>query len=385
MAFWQTATVHSVSGGTVPSLRHGRAWPVVGWAAAAMLLMCGACDSEDDSGTASLVQAADPSVPEVYRVGLLRWSDSIEGQIAMNRGFEAAIAEARSGGLRIEVEARIAGDGVAGQERQIDQFREMVAAGVNLIVVQPTDNAALTAPLREANEAGIPVVAYDQFIVGGELAAFVTSDNRQAGTLDGEYIAHIFPTAQTLKIVLVEYPQVSSTVERVDGFFSALRFHHQPFEIVRTYQAVEPVGGRAVAERILQDFPEPGSFDVLFTVNDGGGLPIVEALAAAGRREIRVATVDGAPASLQNLREGRLTVIDAAQHCGAIGREAVRVALRILRGQSVPRRVLVPTFPVTRETLGRYGGWDAPMPEAFDKPWPSEHPRWTPSPTAGGR
>lgn len=340
------------------------------------------CGSSAEPAPEQPEQATQRAASQVHRLGLLRWSDTIEGQVAMHRGFEAAIAEARAGGLAIEVQTHLAGDGVAGQERQIAQFRELIAARVDLIVVQPTDNAALTAPLREANAAGIPVVAYDQFIVGGDLAAFVTSDNRQAGTLDGEYIAHLFPDETTLRIVLVEYPQVSSTVERVDGFFGALRHHNQPFEILRTYQAVEPVGGRAVGEQILRDFPEPGSFDVLFSVNDGGGLPIVARLAAAGRSEVRVATVDGDPASIRNLREGRLTVIDAAQHCGSIGREAVKVALQVLRGESVPRRILVPTFPVTRETVDRYRGWDGAMPEAFAKPWPSEHPRWSPMPTS---
>ncbi|HWQ10549.1 MAG TPA: substrate-binding domain-containing protein, partial [Holophaga sp.] len=242
--------------------------------------------------------------------------------------------------------------------------------------VQPTDNAALAEALREANAARIPVVAYDQYISGGELAAYRSSDNYQAGALGGEYIASRFPPGRTLRIVLVEYPHVSSTVERVNGFLDALELAGRPHTVLKSYTAVEPVGGRSVARQILHDFPAQDGIDVIFTVNDGGGLEVVKGLAAAGWRHPLVATVDGDPASIGNIRRGRLTVIDAAQFCGPLGAEAMRAAYALLSGTPTPRHALVPTFPVTRETLGRYPGWLGPVPPDFDKPWKSPSPRW---------
>ena len=57
-----------------------------------------------------------------------------------------------------------------------------------------------------------------------------------------------------------------------------------------------------------------------FTVNDGGGLKVVEVLAQAGRGEIKVATVDGDPESVKNIRMKNLTIIDRTQFCAEIGR-----------------------------------------------------------------
>lgn len=196
--------------------------------------------------------------------------------------------------------------------------------------------------------------------------------------LGGEYVASRFAKDRRLRLVLVEYPQVSSTVERLDGFLATLRARGQPFEIVATYQAVEPVGGANAGAQLLADFPAPGSVDVVFTVNDGGGLAVVDALARAGRTEIVVATIDGDPRSVENIRAGRLTAIDAAQFCGPLGAAAMRAAYAVLRGLPAPKHQLVPTFPVTRETLDRYPGWAGPLPLAFEKPWPSAQPRWTP-------
>lgn len=328
-----------------------------------------------------LLSAAPVSAgSRTLRVGVLYWSMNIPGQVAMRKGLEAEADDinrvARARGLPgVELLPRVAGDGPEGIERQIGQMLEMVRLKPDIIIIQPTDNAALAAPLKAANQAGIPVVAYDQYINGGTLAAYVTSDNRQAGYLDGEYLAARFPD-KTIRLVLVEYPHVSSTVERLDGFLDALRDHKQPYQILKSYEAVEPAGGKKAAQEILRDFPQKGSIDALFTVNDGGGLSIVEALAKAGRTEIAVASIDGDPQSVENIRARRLTLIDSAQFCGPLGAEAMKAAYAIATGKPVARHLLVPVFPITPETLSRYPGWLGPVPAPFKKPWPSRTPVW---------
>ncbi len=324
---------------------------------------------------------AQPLLAKDFRVGVLYWSMNIAGQVAMRAGLEAEAKavnrEAAAAGLEgVELIPHVAGDGEAGIEHQIVQMRELIADKVDLIIVQPTDNAALALPLREANAAGIPVVAYDQYISGGTLAAYRSSDNYQAGFLDGEYLSSRFPPTQELRIVLVEYPHVSSTVERVDGFLDALAGLHRPYAILKRYEAVEPVSGAAAAQAILRDFPAKGGIDAVFTVNDGGGLAVVDGLAKADRDDILVATVDGDPSSVANIRSGRLTVIDSAQFCGPLGAEALRAAYGILLGNKVPTYALVPVFPITRETLSDYPGWAGPIPKPFTKPWPSLEPLW---------
>jgi len=315
------------------------------------------------------------------RVGVLYWSMTIPGQVAMRKGLEAEAdrinQEASASGLpAVELLTRVAGDGHEGIERQIAQMYELIMLQPDVIIVQPTDNAALAEPLRQANHLNIPVVAYDQYISGGQLAAFITSDNRQAGYLDGEYIASQYPDTQKIKLVLVEYPHVSSTVERLNGFLDALREHAQPYEILKTYKAVQPEEGRQAGRDILKDFPQVGSIDVVFTVNDGGGLSIVDALAQAGRKEIKVASIDGDPASVANIKAGRLTHIDSAQFCGPLGGEAMKAGYDVAIGRAVQKHILVPVFPITKETMEMYPGWLGPVPEEFRKPWAANEAIW---------
>ena len=316
-----------------------------------------------------------------FRVGVLYWSMNIPGQVAMRKGLENECtrinaAAKKNGDLTMILEPRVAGDGQKGIENQIRQMMELIEAGVDLLIVQPTDNAALAAPLRQANASKIPVIAYDQYISGGTLTAYRTSDNYQAGYLNGEYIASRFPKEKEIHIIMVEYPHVSSTVERVNGFIDALNKSGQTYKMIKTYTAVEPVSGKKAGEDILRDFPKKGSVDVVFTVNDGGGLAVVDALAAAGRNEIQVASIDGDPVSVNNIRTGRLTVIDSAQYCGQLGAEAIKAGYAVLCGEKPPFHALVPVFPITVETLTMYQGWSGPVAENFIKPWRSVSPEW---------
>ena len=318
------------------------------------------------------------SSDKTWHIAVLYWSMNIPGQVAMRAGLESEAASFNAAGLgRVSLVTYVAGDGDAGIENQIKQMRAAIASKVDAIIVQPTDNAGLAAPLKEANAAGIPVVAYDQYISGGKLSAYRTSDNYSAGRLDGEYLSSRFPAGKQIRIILVEYSHVSSTVERVDGFLDGLSSTGRSYKLLKSYTAVEPVGGAKAARDIIHDFPAKGSVDAIFTVNDGGGLAVVKGLLAAGRNEILVATVDGDPASVAAIRDGRMIVVDSAQFCGPLGAEAFRTACSILAKKKVPYHALVPVFPVTRETLNRYPGWKGPIPADFTKPWPSKEPQWS--------
>lgn len=317
-----------------------------------------------------------------YRIGVLYWSMNIPGQVAMRAGVEAQASiinkQAKKSNQRsIELIPFVAGDGEAGIKKQIEQMNSLIDQKVDLILVQPTDNAALGDGLKKANRANIPVVAYDQYISQGKLAAYRTSDNYQAGWLNGEYIASKAKRGETLKIILVDYPHVSSTVERLNGFLDALAKAKTSYKILKSYQAVEPKSGAVAGASILRDFPNAGSVDVVFTVNDGGGLAVVEALLKAGRKEIIHATIDGDPQSVKNIRQGKITVVNSAQFCGPLGAEALKAAYEILTTGKTIYHALVPVFPITKETVGQYPGWKGPIPQKLGTKWPSLSDEWS--------
>jgi len=318
---------------------------------------------------------------EQFTIGVLFWSNTIKGQVAMKKGLENEAAlinkeAALDSGKSTKLISYIAGDGDGGMEKQLQQFYELLSQKVDAIIVQPTDNAVLVPALLEANKRSIPVIAYDQYISQGKLASFITSDNYQAGFLDGEYISDIFQSKKEVKIALVEYPHVSSTVQRVDGFIDALEAYNIKYKIVKQYEAVEPIAGKKVGKEILKDFPKKGSLDVIFCINDGGGNSIAKEISQAKRDDLVIATIDGDPKSIKLLKENKNIVIDSAQFCGAMGAVSLRAAYDKLLGKKVAENILLPVFPITKKTAHMYHGWLSPIPQRFKKPWYSFHPYW---------
>ncbi len=71
---------------------------------------------------------------------------------------------------------------------QLEDIRNLIAAGVNGIVVNPADPDALNTAIKEATDAGIVVVSVDQAVT--EPSAFVLSNNQeQYGYLGMKWLA----------------------------------------------------------------------------------------------------------------------------------------------------------------------------------------------------
>ena len=119
----------------------------------------------------------------------------------------------------------------------------------------------------------------------------------------------------------------------------------------KSYEAVEPVGGKKAGQEILKDFPEKNSVDVIFIINDGGGISIAKELIAAKRDEIIHVTVDGDPESVSLIKNKKVTRVDSAQFCAEMGRQVAQVAWDYLAGNKYPKKVLVPVFPISVETI----------------------------------
>lgn len=314
------------------------------------------------------------SAAQPYTIGVVYWSMNIPGQVAMRRGLENAVKDInrRYPKQQIRLIPFVGGDGEKGVQNQIAAMNRLIKMHPDAIILQPIDSAALSSPLIAANKAGIPVVAYDQYLLSGKLACYLTSNNHTAGYLDGEYLAYRFKHCtpkHPLRLAIVEYPYVSSTVERVEGLLDALVESQVPYRIVARYEAVEPKGGKQAGRRIVRNHPK-GTIDAVFCVNDGGGLSVMNELKKAGRSEIVMATIDGDPAAVDEIRRNGIIKVDSAQFCGPLGAESLNWTYRLLKGEKIPRQVLIAVFPITYRNLKAYPGWMGPIPQVIRKPWP---------------
>ncbi|CAN5417800.1 sugar ABC transporter substrate-binding protein [soil metagenome] len=70
--------------------------------------------------------------------------------------------------------------------KQQSQAEAALASGASVLVLNAVDSAAAVSIVIAANAQGVPVIAYDRPIEGGELAYFVSFDNERIGELQAE-------------------------------------------------------------------------------------------------------------------------------------------------------------------------------------------------------
>lgn len=73
-----------------------------------------------------------------------------------------------------------------GNAAQIQQIEYLLSQDIDVLVVIPHDCDLISGVIQEAGEKGVPVIAYDRIINNVPLAAYVSFDNRQVGTLMAE-------------------------------------------------------------------------------------------------------------------------------------------------------------------------------------------------------
>ncbi len=235
---------------------------------------------------------------------------------------------------------------------QRSHVEELVSQKVDLIVISPREAAALTKPVAQAYEAGVPVIVLDREVLGDKFTCFIGADNRQIGRAAGEWIR------QTLggkgRIVELEGLMTSTPgQDRHTGFREGLDAAKTPgLEVVfeADMQWLEP-NARREMESALARFPK---IDLVYAHNDPGAHGAWLAARAAGReKEMRFVGIDAlAHEGLRYVRQG---ILDATFEYPTGGAEAVEMALRILAAEKVPKRIVLGSRLYTKENVDAGG------------------------------
>jgi ribose transport system substrate-binding protein len=237
---------------------------------------------------------------------------------------------------------------------------EALAAKPDAFVFVPVHVVAMKAPIERVVAAGIPVATLLNRIDAPGFVTFVGADDYRLAVEIARYLArHLGDRG---KIVLVEGTAGAVTnTERMRGFRDALS-EFPGIEVLATlkgeYQHED--ARAAMGAYLAADTP----FDAVVAANDAMALGALEALASRGRQAI-VIGVNAVPDAIAAVRQGSLlaTVDFDAMKIAAIATEA---AIRHLRGEAVPREIMLPAQIVDRTN---YAAWDKPL-EA------RECPRW---------
>ena len=302
------------------------------------------------SAVASLaLGAASASAKELKSIGISLGSLGNPFFIALSKGAEA---EAKKTNPNVKVLTVGYDYDLNKQFTQIDNF---IAAGVDMILLNPGDPNAIEPAIKKAQARGILVVAVDTAAKGADIT--VTTNNVQAGEIACQFI--VDKLGGKGDVIVQNGPQVSSVVERVRGCKSVLA-KNPGIKVLSDDQDAKGSreGGLAVMQGHLTRFPK---IDAVFTINDPQAIGTDLAAKQLNRKNIVISSVDGAPDIEAALKGDTQVQASASQDPWAMAQLAVKLGVEALNGKKPENPVtLMPSNLVTRENVGQYKGWSAP-------------------------
>ncbi len=238
--------------------------------------------------------------------------------------------------------------------KQVTQIDNFIAAGVDLILLNPGDPKAVGPAIRKAQAAGIIVVAVDTAAEGAD--ATVTTNNVQAGEMSCQYI--VDKLGGKGDVIIENGPQVSAVIDRVTGCKNVLG-KNPGIKVLSSDQDGKGSreGGLTVAQGYLTRFAK---IDAIFAINDPQAIGTDLAARQQNRSGIIITAVDGAPDIEAALKDPAAQQIQASasQDPFFMARRAVQIGVGLLNGQKPASTVeLLPSKLVTRANIAEYKGW----------------------------
>ena len=240
---------------------------------------------------------------------------------------------------------------VNNQTNQMDNF---LSSGVNLILLNAADSKGIAPAVMRAKAAGVTVVAVDVAAEGG-VDATVTSNNKQAGQLDGKFVADRLKGKG--QIVIVNGPPVTAVTDRVAGFLEEIK-KYPDIKILSQDQNAggSRDGGLRVMTDLLTAFPK---IDAVFAINDPTAIGCDLAAKQAQRKDFFIVGVDGAPDVVPSLKDkDSLIAASAAQDPYTMAGKAVDIGYDIMNGKKPAQELtLIPVDLITKDNVDQYKGW----------------------------
>jgi ribose transport system substrate-binding protein len=300
------------------------------------------------AGVALTCAIGTASAKELKSVGVTLGSLGNPFFVSMTKGVEAKLQEI---GKDINVSVVSSDYDLNKQFSQMDSF---TAAGVDLILLNAADPKAIAPAVKRAQEAGIVVVAIDVAAAGADVT--VQTDNVKAGQLGCQFM--VDKIGGKGNVVIINGPQVSSIVDRVNGCKQVLD-QHPEIELLSSDQdgKASRDGGLNVMQGLLTRFPK---IDGVFSVNDQMAIGADLAAKQLGRSEFAIVGVDGAPDVEAALRSETLVQASVAQDPYFMALKALEVGNEVLGGKkpAEPTVLLEPKL-ITRDNVKDYRGWSS--------------------------
>lgn len=251
-------------------------------------------------------------------------------------------------------------DNVAEQRVLIDQA---LATRPSAFVFVPVHGTLMDASVQKVRAAGVPIFNIINRLRNAEdYISFVGADDHQLASRTGAYLYEAMDGRGEV-VILEGTPGTITGIERAQGYRDA----------ARDYPGIRIAGssngmflfeeGKRAMQALIAEVPR---IDGVAATNDSMALGALEALAEAGRTA-KVVGVNAIPDAVSAIKAGKL-LASADFDAFKLACVATEAALRHLRGETVPKQILLPVQVVHKDNCAP---WDRSIEERQCPDWDS--------------
>ncbi len=309
-------------------------------AAAVLALGLAACANDSDSGSGSTEGGGGGD--EQIVMGFAQVGAESGWRTANTKSIQDAAEEA---GIELKFS-----DAQQKQENQIKAIRSYIQQKVDVIAFSPVVETGWDTVLKEAQDAGIPVILTDRAVDSEDTSLYVTflgSDFVEEGKKAGDWVVQEFGTAPTNIVELQGTTGSAPAIDRKEGFEEVLSGSPNFTVIASQTGDFTRDGGKKVMEAFLQQHPD---IDLVYAHNDDMGLGAIEAIEAAGKvpgQDIKIVTVDAVKDGMQALADGKINFI--VECSPLLGPQLMEITQQVLAGEEVEPRIVTEETTFTQE------------------------------------
>ena len=223
-------------------------------------------------------------------------------------------------------------DGEGAVDRQLDMISTVLSKKPAAIAIAAIDSQATIPLLKQAQKAGVTVLAFDSGVDSDIPITNAATNNLASAAMAADKMAE--KIGNKGKVAVVSFDQTSQTgIERRDGFVDQIKKAHPNVEIV----AIEYGGGdhlksAEITKTLLLAHPD---LKGIFGTNEGSAIGV-----AIGKKEVNsnivVIGYDSGAAQIAAVRDG---TIDGAitQNPVGMGYKTVEAAVKAIKGEKVEK------------------------------------------------
>lgn len=248
------------------------------------------------------------------------------------RDRDTFIAEAKKLGATVIVQSANSDD-----TRQVRDVESLISRRVDVLVIVPHNGAAMSRAVKSANEAKIPVIAYDRLILNSLIDYYLTFDNVKVGEVQAAYAAARLPRDRKARIVRIYGAPTDHNAKLFkqgqDNILTPL-ISAGKVEVVHEDWALDwkPENAKKIMNAAITKAGR--NIDAVVVSNDGTAGGVIQALLEEGLAgKVLVTGQDADLAACQRIQRGTqaMTVYKPLKNLASL---AARVAVDVAQGKT---------------------------------------------------